>query len=106
MIYEIRHYVARPGRREELARYMDRTVIPHMASHGMAVVGSYQDLEREDDYVWIRGFDDQEHRSATLATAYGAPAWTEEMRPMVEGLMDASLAHVDVVSPTATSGAA
>lgn len=101
MIYEIRHYVARPGRRDDLARYMDETVIPHMTSHGMSVVGSYRDLEKDDTYVWIRGFDDQEKRSTSLAAAYGAPAWIEQMRPAIEELMDSALAHVDVVSPTA-----
>ncbi len=100
MIYEIRHYVARPGRREDLAHYMDETVIPHMSSNGMTVVGSFLDLEKDDTYVWIRGFLDQEQRSATLDAAYSARAWTEQMRPAIEQLMDSTLAHVDLVSPT------
>ncbi len=100
MTYEIRHYVARPSRRDDLARYMDETVIPHMTSHGMTVVGSYRDLDKDDTYVWIRGFDNQEHRAASLEAAYGAPVWTEQMRPAIQELMDSTLAHVDVVSPT------
>lgn len=100
MIYEIRHYVARPGRRDDLARDMDETVIPHMMSHGMTVVGSYRDLEKDDTYVWIRGFDNQEQRAASLQAAYGALVWSEQMRPAIQELMDSALAHVDVVSPT------
>ncbi len=101
MIYEIRHYIAHPGRRDDLARYMDETVIPHMISHGMTVVGSYRDLEKDDTYVWIRGFDNQEARSASLDAAYSAAVWNEQMRPTIDELMDSALAHVDVVSPTA-----
>jgi len=105
VIYEIRHYVARPGRRDDLARYMDETVIPHMTSHGMTVLGSYRNLEKDDIYVWIRGFGNQEKRSASLDAAYSAAVWTEQMRPAIEELMDSTLAHVDVVSPTADATA-
>lgn len=101
MIYEIRHYLAHPGRRDDLARYMDETVIPHMISHGMTVIGSYRDLEKDDTYVWIRGFNDQEQRTAALEAAYGAAVWSEQMRPAIDNLMDSARAHVDVVSPTA-----
>ena len=56
MFYELRQYRAQPGRREELARYMEDVIIPFQVGKGMVISGSFTGEKDEDLYVWIRRF--------------------------------------------------
>ena len=40
MLYEIRRYQVKPGRRHEWVRYMEETVMPYIAERGMSVTAS------------------------------------------------------------------
>lgn len=43
----------------------------------MKVIGQFRDLDRSDQFVWLRGFDDMESRQASLSAFYGGPVWAE-----------------------------
>lgn len=102
-LFEVRFYTARPGRRDELVRYLDDVVIPFNVERGVAVVGSFVDQEHDDVYVWIRRFDDEEDRTRRYAAVYEDPRWTEEIAPVVTELMFRERAVVTRASPTPRS---
>jgi hypothetical protein len=73
MFYEIRTEHALPGCGAELAGYMNETVIPLYQEMGMHVVGSFTVIDDEDDFVWIRRFEDAADRERILAAVHQHP---------------------------------
>lgn len=73
MFYEIRTEHAHPGRGAELAGYMAGTVIPLHEERGMHVVGSFNALDDEDAFVWIRRFEDDDERERVLEAVHQDP---------------------------------
>lgn len=88
MLFELRQYWCRPGRRDEWARYMDETVIPYQVSKGVVVVASFVDEEDPDHYVWIRRFDSEAERERLYGEIYGGAEWENEMLPRVTEMID------------------
>jgi hypothetical protein len=43
----------------------------------MAVLGQFRDLDRPDQFVWLRGFTDMPSRHDGLAAFYSGPVWQE-----------------------------
>jgi hypothetical protein len=39
------------------------------------VIGQFRDLDRDDHFVWLRGFADMAARARGLAAFYGGPVW-------------------------------
>ncbi|MET9616743.1 putative quinol monooxygenase [Kitasatospora indigofera] len=103
MFYEIRHYVTKPGRREEWLRFMEQTVIPFQRSKGMVITASFTDEEDPDGYVWIRRFEDEAQRVEAYAAVYESDRWTEELGPAVADLLFLERSVVTRVVPTGGS---
>ncbi|MDG6107705.1 NIPSNAP family protein [Dactylosporangium aurantiacum] len=77
MIVELRRYTLREGRRDELIDLFDREFVETQEELGMAVLGQFRDLDRPDQFVWLRGFTDMPSRRAGLTAFYSGPVWTE-----------------------------
>lgn len=78
MLVELRQYVLKPGRRDELIDLFDREFVETQEALGMTVLGQFRDLDRPDTFVWLRGYpDDMEARRAALAAFYGGPVWKQ-----------------------------
>jgi quinol monooxygenase YgiN len=92
MLFELRKYQALPGRRDDLVRIMENDIIPFQAAKGVVVVGSFVDEENPDTYVWIRRFNDEEHRKALYAAVYQS-----------DYMLDRSTIEVTRLVPTSTS---
>jgi hypothetical protein len=75
MIVELRRYTLREGRRDELIDLFDREFVETQEELGMAVLGQFRDLDRPDQFVWLRGFADMPSRKAGLSAFYSGPAW-------------------------------
>src|SRR5690349_13119178 len=75
MIVELRRYRLRPGRRDELIELFDREFVESQEALGMWVLGQFRDLDRPDDFVWLRGFRDMPSRRRALAAFYDGPVW-------------------------------
>lgn len=103
MFYEIRHYKARPGRRDEWVRYMEDVVIPFQAARGMSVTASFIDEENPDGYVWIRRFEDEAQREALYAAVYESDRWRNEIRPAIMELLIPEETAVTRAVPTPLS---
>lgn len=104
MIYEIRRYQARPGRRDEWVAYMEGTVLPFQVGRGMDVVASFVDDEDDDGYVWIRRFADDDHRAALYAAVYDSDEWQATIGPAVRSLLLVDETTVTRAVPTPASG--
>ncbi|MCA2227288.1 NIPSNAP family protein [Nonomuraea aurantiaca] len=75
MIYELRNYTMRPGRRDTLIELFEREFIEGQEAAGIGVVGQFRDLDDPNMYPWMRKFPDMEARRAALTAFYGGPIW-------------------------------
>ncbi|WP_159593403.1 NIPSNAP family protein [Chelativorans xinjiangense] len=75
-VVELRSYRLRPGQRDALIALFDRAFVESQEACGMSVLGQFRDLDRPDEFVWLRGFADMETRRAGLAAFYGGPVWS------------------------------
>jgi hypothetical protein len=77
MIVELRQYTLVPGKRDVLVDVFDREFVESQESLGMRILGTFRDLDRDDRFVWLRGFEDMAIRLAGLTSFYGGPVWKE-----------------------------
>ncbi len=103
MLFELRQYWCKPGKRDEWAAYMDETVMPYQVSKGMVVVATFIDEEDPDHYVWIRRFEDEADRERLYKAVYETEAWENDMMPRVTELLDREKAIINRLIPTPKS---
>jgi hypothetical protein len=103
MLFELRRYTAQPGRRDDLVRMMEEEIIPFQASQGVVIVGSFIDEEDPDVFIWLRRFNDEEHRVALYAAVYQSDFWKNDIAPRVPELLDRETIRVTRLIPTSTS---
>ncbi len=103
MLFELRQYRAKAGKREEWVRFMEDVIIPFQASKGMVIVGSFIAEQEEDLYVWIRRFDDEEDRKRLYAAVYESDFWKNEISPKVPELLDREKTVITRLNPTPKS---
>lgn len=77
MIVELRRYTLRDGRRDELIDLFDREFVETQEELGMAVLGQFRDLDRPDQFAWLRGFTTMESRRTGLTAFYSGPVWAK-----------------------------
>jgi len=88
MFYELRQYRALPGKRDELARYMEEVIIPFQVAKGMVISGSFTGEKEDDLYVWIRRFETEAEREALYAAVYQSDEWKTDIGPKIGTLLD------------------
>ncbi|CAN7371957.1 putative quinol monooxygenase [Bosea sp. LjRoot237] len=76
-VFELRRYTLKPGTRETLIRVFDTHLVETQEAVGMSVVCQFRDPAAPDQFVWFRGFADQEARTRALPVFYGGPVWAE-----------------------------
>ena len=103
MLFELRQYRTRPGKREEWMRWMEEVIIPFQISKGMVVLGSFTGEQEDDLYVWIRRFNDEEERKALYAAVYESDFWKNEIAPKVPEYLDREKTVVTRLNPTPKS---
>jgi quinol monooxygenase YgiN len=72
---ELRQYTLRPGKRDALIDLFEAHFVEGQEQAGMSVIGTFRDLDRDDRFVWVRGFADMATRARSLAAFYGGPIW-------------------------------
>ncbi|WP_043631655.1 NIPSNAP family protein [Nonomuraea candida] len=75
MIYELRRYRMRPGRRDELISLFEREFIETQEAVGIRVCGVFREAGEPDTFPWLRAFPDMPARKASLEAFYGGPVW-------------------------------
>lgn len=74
-VIELRQYTLHPGRRDDLIALFEREFVEPQEALGIAVLGTFRDLDAPDRFVWLRGFADMPSRGDALGAFYGGPAW-------------------------------
>jgi hypothetical protein len=76
-VVELRRYTLVPGRRDEMIAVFERHLMESQEATGMAILGTFRDLDRPDHFVWLRGFPDMGSRLESLTAFYSGPVWKE-----------------------------
>ncbi len=88
MIVEIRTYKIKEGRRAEFIEFFETRAVPAQHSHGMQIMGPFIDLEKPDNFVFLRAFPSLEERDRMKDAFYEGPLWKNELEaiamPMLE----------------------
>jgi hypothetical protein len=74
-LVELRQYLLRPGRRDELINLFEREFVESQEALGMKLFGLFCDARRPDYFIWLRGFRDMPSRREALEQFYGGPVW-------------------------------
>ena len=97
-LFEIRIYPVKDGCMDEWVEFMSSKIVPFIESKGMKVDAMFRGVEDPTVYVWIRRFDDEEHRQALYKAVYETDEWQTNFKPTVRRLVDVENASVHVVS--------
>lgn len=97
-LFEIRIYPVKDGCMDEWVEFMSSKIVPFIESKGMKVDAMFRGVEDPTVYVWIRRFDDEEHRQALYNAVYETDEWQTNFKPTVRRLVDVENASVHVVS--------
>ena len=102
-VVELRQYTLRPGQRDVLIELFDRALADPQEADGMQIIGQFRDIDRDDRFVWLRGFPDMERRRESLEAFYGGPVWKAHSKAANATMIDVD--DVLLLRPaTATSG--
>ena len=76
-VVEFRPYEFKPGRRDDFnARF--EALIPELERAGQHIHGQFRDANNPDRQIWLRGYDDMDHRLRSLTEFYERnPVWKE-----------------------------
>ena len=87
-VVELRQYLLKPGRTDDLIEVFDRELVETQEACGMRVIGQFRDLDRPDWFVWLRGFADMESRREALTAFYDGPVWAAHGPAAVDTMID------------------
>ena len=87
-VVELRQYTLHPGQREALIDLFEREFIETQEACGMALLGTFRDLDDPDRFVWMRGFTDMRARANALAAFYEGPAWRAHREAANAAMLD------------------
>ncbi|MEI6303323.1 MAG: NIPSNAP family protein [Betaproteobacteria bacterium] len=100
MLFEIRTYTCKPGKRDEWVKWAEEKVIPFQVAKGVVVVGSFVSSDDPDVYVWIRRFSDQADKDHLYKAVYEDPVWKSDIGPRNAELLFREKAVVTNLTPT------
>jgi hypothetical protein len=92
-IVELRQYLLRRRRREELIELFDREFVETQEALGIRVIGQFRDIDRPNHFVWLRGFRDHNSRGRALESFYGGPVWRKHGAAANATMVDSDDVH-------------
>jgi len=100
MLFELRQYRMRPGKKDAWVKLMEEEIIPFQSEKGMVIIGSWVGEKEEDLYVWLRRFDSEEERVRLYEAVYQSDRWKNDIGPRVGELIDREKIVVTRLTPT------
>jgi hypothetical protein len=76
-VIELRHYVLRPGQRDNFIDYFEDHFVQSQNEMGTHILGQFRPKGMENNFFWIRGFSDMVSRSKFLPAFYYGPIWKQ-----------------------------
>ncbi|GLZ37245.1 NIPSNAP family protein [Actinokineospora sp. NBRC 105648] len=74
-VLELRRYTLHPGGREVLIELFEREFVDAQLACGITLPGLFRVPAAPEVFLWLRGFDDLDARTAALEAFYGGPVW-------------------------------
>ena len=103
MLWELRQYHIRDGKKDEWVSLMENEIIPFHVSKGMVILGSFTGEEDENIYIWMRRFENESERERLYKEVYDSDYWKDEIGPKIPELMDREKINVTRLDPTPLS---
>ncbi len=100
MIFELRQYKIKTGKRPEWVKLMDEVIIPFQKQMGMNIIGSFIVPEDEDLYIWIRAFDSENQQKDLYDKVYGSDYWKKDVKNAMGDMLIRSDIKVTIMEPT------
>jgi hypothetical protein len=85
MIYELRIYRFYPNKKKRFLLGFKKS-IAFMCKYGMTFVAAWENLERADEFIWIRAFPSLKARERATRAFYSSPEWlatVDMLRPAI-----------------------
>ena len=76
-VIELRNYRMRVGARDSFISYFEEHLLSPQAEMGGYPLGGYRVKGEEDQFCWIRGFENISYRSGFLPGFYGGTIWAQ-----------------------------
>jgi hypothetical protein len=87
-VVELRRYLLRPGRRDELIELFEREFVESQQELGICLLGLFREDGADDRFVWFRGYRDLESRIGALQGFYEGAVWARHARAANETMID------------------
>lgn len=76
-VLELRNYVTKPGQRDKFISYFETNFIDSQNEIGGYILGQFRVEDAEDNFFWMRGFNDMASRSRYLPEFYRGAFWKQ-----------------------------
>ena len=93
-VLELRNYLLKPGQRDRFNVYFSAHFVDSQNVMGGNVLEKFRVGDEEDNFFWVRGFEDMQTRSAFLPAFYGGPVWKEFGAEANEMMIDSDNVHL------------
>ena len=87
MLFELRQYRIKDGKRDQWVRLMEEEISHFQMSKGIVVVGSFVASEEEDLYVWVRRFENDTERKRLYKEVYESDTWLNDIKPQADQML-------------------
>ncbi len=89
-VVELRQYIEKPGRRNDLIALFEEDFLEGQERYGMRIIGQFRNSNYPDQFVWIRGFAHMQARQKALKGFYSSPIWEEYGNSASDTMIDFS----------------
>lgn len=93
-VLELRNYVTRPGQRDRFISYFEANFIDSQNALGGYILGQFRVKDADDNFFWMRGFNDMASRSRYLPEFYRGSFWKERRSRANEMLLNNDNVHL------------
>lgn len=76
-VLELRNYVTKPGQRDKFISYFETNFIDSQNALGGYILGQFRVQAADDNFFWMRGFNDMASRSRYLPEFYRGAFWKQ-----------------------------
>ena len=99
-VIELRQYRIKPGRRADFADFFHHRATPAQARHDITVLGQFDDLGDDTNFVWLRGFPSLVERDRRKSVFYTSRLWYDELQDDAFSMIE-DYSNVVLVAPVA-----
>ena len=83
-VIEIRHYKQQEGQRQNFIDYFEEHFIDTQEEQGMAILGQLRVIDKPNEFVWVRAFENMQSRLRGLKGFYMGPVWQKYSPPLAQ----------------------